>query len=444
MQINQSEIKDLVMVLTLTVEPTDYQETVQKELKQLRQKVHEPGFRPGMIPLGLVKKKYGKSVLAEVINKTLSDALNGYIEEKNLNILGEPLPDEELSPKVDFDTQDTFTFAFDIALAPEFDASLSGHNKLTYYTVTVTDEMVNNQVAEYAQRFCDYVDADDVQDGDLIKGLITEQCENGISKDGAVIYPKYMVDSEQAALFMGAKKGDVITFNPQKAFQNEAEISSLLGISKQEAKELTSDFSFEITGITRQQAAQIDSGLFDKVYGEGVIQSEEDFRAHIKADLVATLAEESDYKFGIDAKAAVMKKMEGLVFPEAFLKRWLHATNEKITDEEIDKDFPQMIEELKWQLAKDQLLKKFDIHIEQADMEAYAARMTKAQFRQYGMMNIADEMLNAYTQHILKDEKQVRNIFAVVCEQKIYAALKGVVKIDEKTISHEDFGKLFA
>lgn len=444
MQFNQSEIKDLVMVLTLTVEPADYQEAVQKELRQLRQKANVPGFRPGMVPAGLIKKMYGKSVLAEVINKTLSDALNKYIEEQHLNILGDPLPNEELTPKVDFDTQDTFTFAFDIALAPEFDASLDGRDKLTRYTIEVTDDMVNRQVESYAQRFGDYVEADDVQEGDVLKGLLTEQRENGMTKENAMLTPQYMADKDQAALFCGAKKGDVITFNPQKAFQNEAEISSLLGITKQEAKELTSDFTFEIQGITRHQAAKIDGELFVKVYGDSAIQSEADFRARVKADIEANLAEESDYKFGLDAKAAVMKKMEGLAFPEAFLKRWLRTTNEKITGEEIEKDFPQMIEELKWQLAKDQLLKKFDIHIEQADMEAYAARMTRAQFRQYGMMNIADEMLNAYTQHILKDEKQVRNIFTLVCEQKIYASLKTVVKLEEKTVSHEDFGKLFA
>ena len=196
MQFNQSEIKDLMTVLTLTVEPADYQEAVQKELKQLRQKANIPGFRPGMVPAGLVKKMYGKGVMAEVINKTLSDALGKYIEEQHLNILGDPLPNEELTPKVDFDTQDTFTFAFDIALAPEFDASLNGHNKLTHYTIEVTDEMVNNQVESYAQRFGDYVEADDVQDGDVIKGLLTEQRENGMTKENAMLNPQYMVDKE--------------------------------------------------------------------------------------------------------------------------------------------------------------------------------------------------------------------------------------------------------
>ena len=444
MQFNQSEIKDLMTVLTLTVEPADYQEAVQKELKQLRQKANIPGFRPGMVPAGLVKKMYGKGVMAEVINKTLSDALGKYIEEQHLNILGDPLPNEELTPKVDFDTQDTFTFAFDIALAPEFDASLNGHNKLTHYTIEVTDEMVNNQVESYAQRFGDYVEADDVQDGDVIKGLLTEQRENGMTKENAMLNPQYMTDKDQAALFKGAKKGDVITFNPQKAFQSEVEISSLLDITKQEAKELTSDFTFEIQGITRHQAAKIDGELFAKVYGENAIKDEADFRAHVKAEIEENMAEDSDYKFGLDAKAAVMKKMEGLTFPEDFLKRWLHATNEKLTDEEIDKDFPQMIEELKWHLAKDQLLKKYNINVEKEDVEDYAKKVAKMQFMQYGLMHVDDAYLTNYAQQMLKDENQLRGIVERVAEQKIYAALKTVVKLEEKSISHADFGKLFA
>lgn len=444
MQFNQSETKDLMTVLTLTVEPADYQEAVQKELKQLRQKANVPGFRPGMVPAGLIKKMYGKGVMAEVINKTLSDALGKYIEEQHLNILGDPLPNEELTPKVDFDTQDTFTFAFDIALAPEFDASLNGHNKLTRYNIEVSDDMVNKQVESYAQRFGDYVEADEVQDGDVIKGLLTEQRENGMTKENAMLNPQYMVDKEQAALFMGAKKGDVITFNPQKAFQNEVEIGSLLDITKQEAKELTSDFTFEIQGITRHQAAKIDGELFAKVYGDNTVKDEAEFRAHVKAEIEENMAEDSEYKFGLDAKAAIMKKMEGLAFPEDFLKRWLHATNEKLTDEEIDKDFPQMIEELKWHLAKEQLLKKYNINIEKEDVEDYAKKVAKMQFMQYGLMHVDDAYLTNYAQQILKDENQLRGIVERVAEQKIYAAVKTAVKLEEKSISHDDFGKLFA
>lgn len=444
MQINLSEIKDQQAVLTMTMEPADYQAAVDKELRQLRQKANIPGFRPGMVPLGLVKKMYGKGVMAEVLNREIGVQLQKYIEEKNLNVLGDPLPNEEQTPAVDFDSQDTFTFAFDIAIAPEFDALLSGRNKLTRYNITVTDEMVNRQVESYASRFGEYVDADDVQEGDVLKGLMTEQKENGIVKENAILNPQYMQAEDAKKLFKGAKKGDVITFNPMKAFASEVEVASLLDIKKEEAKELSSDFTFEIQNVTRHQNAKIDGELFAKVYGENNIKDEADFRAKVKAEIEDNMRQDSDYKFGLDAKAAVMKKMEKLNFPEAFLRRWVKTNNPELTDEQLEKDFPQMLEELKWHLAKDQLLKHFDIKIEKEDVEAYAKEVARMQFMQYGLMHVDEQYLASYAQEMMKKEDQLRALVERCAEQKIYKALAGVAKVEEQDISHEDFGKLFA
>jgi len=443
MQITQSEVKDLQAVLTMVVEPADYQENVQKELKQLRQKANVPGFRPGMVPLGLVKKMYGKSVMAEVINKEIGAQLGKYIEDQKLAILGDPLPNEELTPKVDFDTQDTFTFAFDIALAPEFDAKLTGKNKLTRYTIDVTDEMVKKQVESYASRFGEYVEADDVKEGDVLKGKLTEQKDGGLVKENAMLNPQYMRDEAVRKQFLGAKKGDNLTFNPAKAFDSEVETASLLDIKKDEVKDHDGDFTFEIQGITRHENAKIDGELFAKVYGENNVKDEADFRARVKAEIEENMAEDTKYKFGLDAKDAVMKKMEKVEMPEAFLRRWVKATNEKMTDEELDRDFPKMVEELKWHLAKDQLMKHFDIKVEKEDVEAYAKEVAKMQFMQYGLMHVDDQYLTNFANEMLKKEDQLRGIVERVAENKIYEALKGVAKIEEKTISHEDFGKLF-
>lgn len=444
MQITQSELKDLQAVLTLTIEPADYQEAVQKDLKQIRQKANIPGFRPGMVPMGLVKKMYGKGVLADVLNKVVGEQLGKYIDEQKLHVLGDPLPNNELTPEMDLDNQDTFTFAFDIAVAPEFDAKLNGHNKLTSYTITVTDEMVEKQVASYAERFGDYKSVDEVKDGDMLKGMLTEQKEGGIVKEDAILMPNYMKDEAQKALFNGAKKGDVITFNPMQAYGSEVELSSMLSISKEEAQNMTSDFTFELREITRHEAAAIDAELFAKVYGENNVKDEADFRARVKSEIEANMAEDAKYKFGLDAKAAIMKKMEGLSFPEAFLKRWVLATNEKMTQEELDKDFPKMLEELKWHLAKDQLMKEYKIQVEKEDVEAYAKEVARMQFMQYGLMHVEDEYLNNFAQEMLKKEDQLRGIVERVAENKIYDAVRGAAKVEEKAISHEDFGKLFA
>ena len=359
MKIEQSELKDLKAVLTLTLEPADYQEEVAKQLKEVRHKAQMPGFRPGMVPAGLVKKMYGKGILADVLNKLVGENLNKYIEEKNLQILGEPLPNEE-SPKIDLDHEDTFTFAFDIAVAPELDAKLNGKNKLPEYTIEVTDDMVNKQVEAYASRFGEYIPED-------------------------------------------KEKGTKAEVKP----------------------------------------CAVDAELFAKVYGADAPKDEAAFRAKVKEDIERSLAEESRYRFGIDAKAAILKKLEKVAFPEDFLKRWVLATNEKMTQEELDKDFDKMLEELKWHLAKDQLMKEYKIDVQKEEVEAFAKRIAKMQFMQYGLMNIEEEHLANYATEMLKNENQLRGIVERVVEDKIFDALKGIAKIEPKTISQEDFDKLF-
>ena len=329
MQVNRTDIDALNARLTVVVEPQDYEEKVQKQLKDIRRRANIPGFRPGMVPAGLVKKMYGKAVLGEEVNKAINDGIFNYIKEQNLNILAEPLPNDEETPAIDWDVDTTFTFAFDIALAPEFDAKLNGKNKLTYYDIQVTDTEVQNQVDAYAQRFGDYVQVDEYQAGDMLKGKMTELKEGGKVKDNAVLSPDYMQNDDQKHLFEGAKKGDVITFNPKQAYNNEVEISSMLDIKKEEVADLADQFTFEIESITRHQKAEVNEALFAKVFGEGNIADEAAFREHISNDIKRNFTQDADYKFGLDAKAAILKKMDKLQFPEDFLKRWLLQTNEQ-------------------------------------------------------------------------------------------------------------------
>lgn len=443
MQVTKTDINALNAQLTVVVEPQDYEEKVQKQLKDIRRKASIPGFRPGMVPAGLVKKMYGKAVLGEEVNKAINEGIYNYIRDEKLNILGEPLPNDEATPAIDWDTDTTFSFTFDIALAPEFDAKLTGKNRLTYYDITVSDEQVQNQIDAYAQRFGQYVQADDYQAGDMLKGKLAEQREGGVVKEDAVLSPEYMQDKEQQNLFEGAKKGDKIVFDVKKAYQNEAEISSLLGVKKEDLANIGDQFELEIASITRHEKAEVNQDLFDKVYGAGNIADEAAFRERIREEIKSNFKQDADYKFGLDAKEAVMKKMEKLEFPEDFLKRWLLATNEKMTAEEIDKDFPKMLDELRWHLAKDQLATAYEIKVEKEDVEAYAKEMVRMQFLQYGLSNVDDTLLTQYAQESLKDENQVRGIVERVQENKVYEALKAVVKLETKEISYEDFGKLF-
>lgn len=442
MQVVKKDIDQLNATLTITIEPIDYEEKVVKELKNIRQKANIPGFRPGMVPASLVKKMYGKAVLGEEVNKAINDGIYKYIQEQQLNILGEPLPNEEATPEIDWDNDTSFSFAFDIAVAPVFDANLSNKDTITYYEIKVDDEMVNKQIESYRSNFGSYVEAEQVEDGDIVKGILTEQKENGIRKEDAILSPRYMADKEQQQLFINAKKGDIVTFNPKKAFGNEAEMASLLGIKKEEANEHTGDFTLEITHITRHELAAVDAELFAKVYGADAVADEEAFRSRIHDDIQKSLTADADYQFGKDAKAAVLKKMEGLAFPDAFLKRWILANNKDLTAEKLDEEYPELLKGLCWDLALDQLLKHYDIKVEKEDIEAFAKDITRMQFMQYGMSNVEDALLTQYANQMLKDEKQLRAIVSRVSENKVYEALKGVVKLKKKSISQEEFNKL--
>ncbi len=443
MQITKTDIDALNAKITLVVEPVDYEEKVAKELKSIRQRAQIPGFRPGKVPASLVQKQYGKAVLAEELNKVIGELLYGYIQEQKLNILGEPLANDEETPDMDLDNQTSFTFVFDIAVAPEFNCKLDGKNKIASYKIEVTDEMVENQVKGYAERFGSYESADEVAEGDMLRGKLIEQAENGKVIESQVLSIDYMKPAQQKK-FKGAKKGDIITFNPKKAYENEAELSSLLKISKEEVAAMKSDFTFEIAEITRHQAAAIDAALFAKVYGEGNIADEAAFRAKIREEIQANMDEDAKYKFGLDCKAAILKKIEKVQFPEEFLKRWLKTANKELTDEQIEKDWAQTLDQLRWQLAKDQLAEQFEVKVNPEDVKAYAKEVARMQFLQYGMSHVEDQYLESFAADMLKDENQTRGIYDRVQENKIYEALKAVVKIEEKTISHEEFGKLFA
>jgi trigger factor len=448
MNIVRKDIDTSNATITISIEKVDYTEKVEKTLRDYRKKANIPGFRPGMVPLGLLKKMYGKSILAEEINKILSDELYKYIQDNKINLLGEPLPNESDQKDVDFSTQEDFEFVFDIGLAPEFEVELNKKDKVKYYQITPSEEMINNQIKSYTDRYGKYEQVESVEEKDMVKGILTElvdgkEKEDGIVVKDAVLTPAYMKDEAGKALFAGAKVGDVITFNPKTAFENEAEIASLLKISKEDAAEISTDFQFAIEGITRYHVAEIDQELFDKVYGEGVVKSAEEFTEKIKANISETLAQDSEYKFGIDAREALIKKYDSLAFPDTFLKRWLLATNKNLTEETLDTDYPKMISDLKWQLIKDKIAKTNDIKVEKNDVEDFGRKIARSQFAQYGMIGMDDAILDNYVADMLKKEETLKNIIDKVAENKVLEIIKSSVKVDTKEVSIEEFNKMF-
>jgi trigger factor len=448
MNIVRKDLDQNNALVTICIEKADYAEKVDKNLRDFRKKANIPGFRPGMIPMGLIKKMYGKAVMAEEVNKLVSENLYSYIRENNMNILGEPLPNETEQKPFDFDTQDDFEFVFDLGIAPEIEVELTKKDKVNYYNITVSDEMIENQVKSYTGRYGKYIQEEVVEEKDMLKGELLEMAngkvnESGIKVQDATLTSAYMKDDAQKTLFFGAKKGDVITFNPSKAFDNENEISSLLKISKDQAKKVDSDFQLKIESITRYHESEINQGLFDKVYGDGVVKSEEEFRAKIKENIQDNLVSDSEFKFSVDAKEMLVAKFSDLSFPDTFLKRWLLSSNQKIKAETLEEDYPKMIADLKWHLIKEKLTKANDLKVETADVEEYAKKLTKAQFAQYGMIGMDDEIVANYAKDMMKKEETLKSLIDKVAEEKVFAVVKETVKLDNKEVSIEEFNKMF-
>lgn len=437
-------------LLTVKIEKADYQDRVQKALKDLRHKAQMPGFRPGMVPAGLMKKMYGKQVTADEVNKLLSETLYKYIQDNKINILGEPMINQEKQSQIDFDTQEEFEFTFDIALAPEFKLELSKEDKVDYYHIDVTDEMVENQVKMYAQRNGKYEKVDAYEANDMMKGILAELDENGSVKEGgiqvedAVMMPQYMKNEEQKAIFNGAKVNDVLVFNPATAWDNnEAELASLLKIEKAAAAEVKANFSYQVTEITRFVAGDLNQEIFDQVFGKDAVKSEEEFRAKVKEGIQAQFAMDSDYKFLIDFRKAMMEKVGKLEFPDALLKRIMQANNADKGEQFVEENYDKSIEELTWHLIKEQLVEANQIKVDNDDVTAMAKEATKAQFAQYGMMNVPDELLDNYAKEMLKKKESVDGLVNRAVETKLIAAVKPQVSLVEQTVSIEDFNKMF-
>lgn len=450
MNVSLQNIDKVSALLTVKLEKADYQERVDKALKHLRQKAQMPGFRPGMVPMGLVKKMYGKSVLAEEVNKLLSETVYKYIQDNKVNILGEPLPNEEKQPAIDFYTMEDFEFLFDIALAPEFKVEVSKDDKVDYYDIEVTDEMVNNQVKAYTQRNGKYEQVETYAENDLLKGLLAELDEEGNTKEGgiqvegAVMMPAYMKNDEQKAIFANAKVNDVLVFNPHTAWDgNPAELASLLKIDKEAAAEMKSNFSYQVEEITRFVEGELNQDIFDQVFGEGNVKTEEEFRAKVKEVIANQFVADSDYKFLIDLRKVLTDKIGKLEFPDALLKRIMRLNNPDKDEKFVEDNYDKSIEELTWHLIKEQLVKANDIKVEQKDIADMAKEATRAQFAQYGMLSVPDEILENYSKEMLKKKESVEGLVNRVVETKLATALKPQVTLENKAISAVDFNKMF-
>lgn len=445
MKISFENVDKVSALLTVNIEKSDYEDKVKKALKDFSHKASLPGFRPGKVPASLIQKRFGTEIKAEEINKLLGEEVNKYIRENKVNMLAEPLPNEEKTPAMDFETQDDFTFAFDIALAPEFDAKLTKKDKLTYYDIKVDDALVDQQVQSFCNRGGQHVKAESYEPRDMVKGILTQlntknnTLEGGITVEDAVMLPEYMKNDKEKAKFEGAKLGDVITFNPAKAYDSATELASLLHISKEEAEGMKSNFNFQISEISRFEPAKLSQELFDQMLGKDVVKSEAEFRQFIAGDIKRNFSSEAEYQFMQDVRSYVLGRIGEVEFPEAILKRFMKLRNADKGEEYVEENFKQSLPELLWHLAKEQLCDQLEVKVQHEDVLETAKAFTRLQFAQYGMINLPEETVTNYAAEMLKNEQQAQGLVERTVENKLAAKVKETVTLKTKEVTMEEF-----
>jgi trigger factor len=449
MNISKTNIDDLNAVVKLTIEKQDYEATVNETLKDYRKKANMPGFRKGMVPAGLIKKMYGKAVLAEEINKILSRELTKYIFDEKLDILGEPLPNTEEQKKIDFDKDENFEFVFDLGFSPAINIDFKKIGKLPYYEIVVDEQLITNQVEAYQNRFGQNIETEVIGEKEIAFGDFAQLdaegniLADGIKTENAQVSISLITDEAVKELFLEKKVGDVVNFNPKTAFSNEHFVHTLLKISHEQLEELNAEFSFTINKINTFIPAELNEDLYQKIYGqETEITSVDALREKIAEELKANLKYSSEYRFMFDAKKIITDYVS-MKLPVEFLKRWLVETNEKVTREQIDEEFDHFSKDLEWTLVKNKITKENELKVNEADITSMAREMAVMQFRQYGMFNVPEEYLDNYANSILKNEEEKHRMIEKKTEDKVLEFIKEKAEIEVKPVTQKEFDDLF-
>lgn len=448
MNIVRENVDNVNAVLKVTVEKADYEKTVADQLKEYRQKASIPGFRPGKVPASLIKRKFGTAVLVEEVNKLLSRNLSTYLIDEKVNILGEPLPNEELQKEINWNTDENFEFAFDIAVAPEINISIDEKNEFDYYTIAVTDEMVQKQIEVAEMQLGQNVPDDEVRDNSSVRGDFVqldengEEVEDGIQPKEVLIAIDMIKDEEIKTEFIGKKKDDVLIFDPVKAFENRHEVGHMLNISHEQAEELNSNFKFTITEILKFEKAELNEELFKKLYGEETeIKTIDDFKNQIREDLAKNLSYSSDHKFALDLRTKMVEE-NNLEIPGAFLKRWLIASNEELTEEQVENEFGLFIDDLKWQLIVGNIVKNNELKVTSEEISDFGRQMARAQFNQYGMYDIPEEQLESFAKMILDKPEERERIYKKIQEDKVVNVVKEKATLLKKVVDQKEFDEM--
>ena len=439
MNITKENIDDLNAILKIEISKPDYEEKVETVLKDYRKKANLKGFRPGMTPIGLIKKMYGTAVKIEEINKLVGESVQKYITDEKLEILGDPLQKLEENETFDFDNNDDFSFSFELGLAPVFEIKLSKKNKLYFYEIIIDEKMRNGFLDNYTHRFGDLHDAEAIEEKDVVYGKI-EAADLSVEETSLSI--DLIKDDEIKQMFIGKSINDTVDFDLRKAFPNDIEIAGILKKKKEEVETINGIFRFTVNRISRFKPAEVGQELFDKVYGEGVVAAEEEFMQKLEEEIAVSLKRESEFKLSLDAKKLVIEKT-AFNLPEDFLKKWLLKANQNTTQEQLDAEFGHFRDDLKWRLIVKKAATDNKVQISEEEILKEAEKVTRTQLYQYGLYHVTDEQISAYAKESLKSEEDIKRIADKIIDDKVIEIIKGLVKIDNKSVTAEEFDSFF-
>lgn len=445
MEVVKKDLDKLNAEITIKIGEEDYKGKVEQSLKNYRKQVNLPGFRKGHVPMGMVKKMVGTNILAEEINRMLSDKLYAYIGEEKLNILGNPMPKEEAAKDIDWESQKDFEFTYEVGLAPEVKVDITEKDKFDKHQIKITDKMIDEQITEIAKRYGKMVEVEQSEKGDMLYGKF-EELEKGKVKEegisnGTVLNIDTITKEKDKKKFIGLKKGDVVKVKPQNIAEANY-VAAWLGIEEQYIKDQKSEFQYTVEKINRMEAAELNQDFFDKIYGPDVIKSKEEMQERIKSEMQANFDQNALQLLERDVQEYLLKKAK-LSLPDAFMKKWLKTANEKpITDEQIEEEYEQYAKGLKWQLIENKLIKEHDIKVEKEEVIEHTKNLVKQQLAGMGQGMMGEEEIEATAQRVLENQDEARRLYEQLYSVKLRDFYLNTAKIKEREISYDDFVKL--
>lgn len=445
MEVIKKEIDKLNAEITIKIQEDDYKKQVDDALKRYRKQANMPGFRKGMVPMGMVKKMVGTNILVEEINKVLSDSLYQYIGENKLDILGNPLPKQEDGNAIDWSSQKDFEFTYELGLAPEFKIDISDKDKFEKYTIKVSDKMIDEQITEIAKRYGKMVEVDQSEEEDMLYGKWEELEGKKVKEEGisnsTVLNIRTISEKKNQKKFVGLKAGDAVKIKPQNIADAQY-VAAWLGIDQQYIADQTSDFQYTVEKINRMEPAELNQEFFDKIYGKDVVKSKEEMEEKLRGEMENGLAQNAEQLFERDVQDHLMKKAK-LSLPDEFMKKWLMTANEKpISKEQLEGEYDQYALGLKWQLIENRLIKENDINVTNEEVIEFTKGMVRQQLAGMGPNMMSDEELEDTAKRVLENQDESRRLYEQLYSVKLRELYNAKAKIKEKEISYDDFIKL--